>query len=77
MIKSEIAKYRLLKSKGAIGSNEETKENGSSSKTLSKNSSSGFYSPSKAEVFNNTLGSSYLRILEHKLHIINLHHNRK
>jgi hypothetical protein len=64
MIKSEIAKYRLLKSKGAIGSNEETKENSSSSKILSKNSSSGFCSPSKAEAFNNIpsgLQGSYLQ----------------
>jgi len=63
MIKSEIVKYRLLKSKGAIGSNEEIKEN-SSSKVLSKNSSSGLYSPSKGEVFSHMqsgLQGSYLQ----------------
>jgi len=75
MIKSEIVKYRLLKSKGAIGSNEEIKEN-SSSKVLSKNSSSGLYSPSKGEVFSHMqsgLQGSYLRKLEYKSHLINLH----
>jgi len=57
MIKSEIAKYRLLKSKAAIGSHEEIKD--SSHKLLSKSSFSGFCSPSKAEVLSNS--TSYLQ----------------
>jgi len=61
MIKSEIAKYRLLKSKAAIGSHEESRD--SSHKLLSKSSFSGFCSPSKAETLSNStaLQASYLQ----------------